>query len=169
MKTIINIIVIVIILGLGWYFYQKGLTVPAASPSTATQTNENPQGPDYTPSSDEGSMNDTGSSASAPMTATVTHSASGFSPASVTIAKGDMVTFVDESGRGMWVASDVHPSHTLYDGTSKNEHCAVGYSGAAPFDQCGIGSSYSFTFAEAGTWQYHNHVGASEVGTIIVK
>lgn len=69
----------------------------------------------------------------------------------------------------MWVASAMHPAHTGYDDTSKDQHCADGYAGAAPFDQCGSGASYSFTFAKSGTWGYHDHRNASAHGTIIVQ
>ena len=96
-------------------------------------------------------------------------SSSGFSPNSITIAKGDTVTWTNTGGSSMWVASAVHPSHTSYDGTSKSEHCAAGYSGVTPFDQCGSGTSYSFTFNETGTWNYHNHLNPSETGIVVVK
>ncbi|MES2006681.1 MAG: plastocyanin/azurin family copper-binding protein, partial [Patescibacteria group bacterium] len=100
-------------------------------------------------------------------TVTVTYSAStGFSPKSVTVNKGDTIKFVSENGQ-MWVAGDEHPSHTEYDGTSRQEHCATVPS--ASFDQCSSGTSYSFTFTKAGTFDYHNHVASSQVGVVIVK
>jgi len=105
----------------------------------------------------------------APMSATVTYDGSSFSPASVTIAKGGTVNFVDSAGSSMWVASGQHPTHTTYDGTSESVHCAAGYSGAAPFDQCGTGASYSFTFTKVETWGYHDHRNASAHGTVIVQ
>ena len=69
----------------------------------------------------------------------------------------------------MWIGSNVHPTHTDYDGTSRTTHCAPGYSGPAPFDQCGTGTTYSFTFTKAGTYQYHNHVASQNTGTVVVK
>ena len=46
--------------------------------------------------------------------AVVTYTASGFSPTTVTISKGESVTWKNESNRRMWVASAVHPTHTIY-------------------------------------------------------
>ena len=105
----------------------------------------------------------------APTNATVTYTANGFSPATVTIAKGGTVAFVDQSGAPMYVASDPHPNHNGYDGNSRATHCAPGYSGAKPLDQCAPGSSFSFTFTKTGSWGYHNHVNEADGGTIVVQ
>ena len=67
----------------------------------------------------------------------------------------------------MWVASDEHPTHEEYDGTSLQEHCAQGTSDV--FDQCGAGGTYSFTFEKVGEWSFHNHEQAADGGTIIVN
>jgi plastocyanin len=69
----------------------------------------------------------------------------------------------------MWVASAMHPAHVVYDGTTKDAHCAAGYTGPVPFDQCASGTSYSFTFTKAGEWKYHNHVNASQFGSVTVQ
>ena len=98
---------------------------------------------------------------------TIRYNGSGFSPSSITIAKGDIVTFVNESNKNMWVASAIHPSHKVYDGTTLNEHCSGGASNPA-FDQCGMGNSYSFIFDKTGNWKYHNHVRAGDIGAIVV-
>lgn len=100
-------------------------------------------------------------------TVTITYDGKAFTPAQVTIQKGDTVTFVDAGGN-MWVASGPHPAHTGYDGTSRTAHCVGGYTGPAAFDQCTPGSSYSFTFDKVGTWPYHDHANASAFGKIIV-
>ncbi len=103
--------------------------------------------------------------------ATITLTDSGFSPSSITVKKGQAVTWVNESTQAMWVASAPHPAHTGYDGASLNEHCAAGYAGPAPFDECAeaqTGGSYTFTFDKAGTWKYHNHLRVEETGTVIV-
>jgi hypothetical protein len=68
----------------------------------------------------------------------------------------------------MWVASAPHPAHTGYDGTSRTTHCAPGYSGAAPLDECMASASYSFTFDKVGTWPYHDHNNASAFGKVVV-
>jgi plastocyanin len=97
---------------------------------------------------------------------TVHYTDTGFSPATLTIKKGTVVTFLNQSDREMWVATDEHPSHTGYAGTSRSEHCAAG--GTTAFDQCARGNVYSFTFDKAGTWDYHDHVNAQFGGTVVV-
>jgi plastocyanin len=105
-----------------------------------------------------------------PKTITVTYSDTGFSPNSVTIKKGDTVVFNNTStGRPMWVGADEHPGHEGYDTTSRSTHCAAGYAGAKPFDQCAVGSSYRFTFAKSGSFDYHNHTSAQFGGTVVVQ
>lgn len=97
-------------------------------------------------------------------THTVTYSQGGFSPQQLTIQRCDTVRW-ESQGPDMWVASDVHPTHTQYDGTSVNEHCP---NGGDVFDQCSSGQSYSFTFQKTGEWGYHNHVRAAHTGTVVV-
>jgi len=104
----------------------------------------------------------------APVSAyTVRLTDAGFSPASLTVPVGATVTFVNEGTEEMWLAGDEHPTHTGYDGTSKDEHCDEGVSSS--FDQCGVSTTYSFTFNKAGTWGYHNHRDSDIKGTIIVE
>lgn len=98
---------------------------------------------------------------------TVTYTASGFSPERVTIEQGETVTWVNEGGPGMWVATDVHPSHSEYDGTSLRQHCQDGSSDT--FDACQTTQEYSFTFEKNGTFPYHNHRQAGHVGTVVVE
>lgn len=116
-------------------------------------------------------------SVSASPTATTTNSANtitltsnGFEPQTLTVKVGTTVTWVDKSGDPMWIASGVHPIHSLYDGTSLSEHCAAGYTGPTPFDECsGSTNNYSFTFTKKGTFPYHDHLNISETGTIVVE
>ncbi|MDB5245034.1 MAG: hypothetical protein JWN90_139 [Parcubacteria group bacterium] len=102
----------------------------------------------------------------------ISYTDSGFSPANVTIAEGTTVTWSNTSSRPMWIASGNHPNHTVYDGTSTNQHCVSGApTSATVFDECAAipsGGSYSFTFTKAGSWSYHNHVHASDMGTVVV-
>lgn len=104
----------------------------------------------------------------APMTASVTYTGTAYTPSTVTIKKGGTVTFTSATPN-MWVASAQHPTHSAYSGTSRAEHCAASYSGAAPFDQCTQGSSFSFKFDKTGTFPYHDHVNASVFGKVIVE
>lgn len=126
-----------------------------------------------------GTMVDTGTQSSpatnnaettVPKIVTVTYTNAGFSPKTVTINKADTVIFIAGAGSdSMWVASDPHPAHPKYDGTTRAEHCAVGYSGSAPFDQCSAGATFSFAFGKSGTWEYHNHKNPNDGGMVIVQ
>ncbi len=158
MKTstvVVVVIIIIAVLGAGWYFLSNS-TAPAVAP--VGQTSAVNSAPSPTPAS------------TAPMSATVTYGPNGFSPSSVTIAKGGTVTWVAQAGADeLWVASNPHPTHEGYDGTTRDQHCAAGYKGATPFDQCATGTTYSFTFNSTGTWGYHNHGNHSDTGTVIVQ
>ncbi len=93
--------------------------------------------------------------------------ANGFTPDNISIKIGDTVKFVNKSNSEMWVASADHPTHTKYSGTTRAEHCPDTANSA--FDQCAAGSEFSFTFAKAGTWGYHNHKNPRMQGTILVQ
>ncbi len=165
-KYITGIVVVIVVLVGGYFFFVKPGTAPVTNPETA--------GGNSAPleTTNPGAQNDPGLGASVGVSVgtpvTVTYTDSGFSPKSVTIKKGQSVTWVNKSSRAMWIGSASHPDHTGYDGTSRAAHCAAGYTGPAPFDECGAGTSYTFTFNEVGTWGYHNHAGAQDMGVVIV-
>jgi len=152
----LGVIVLIIILGVGgWYVFSHPVTpapvteeTPIVTESATTTEEAIPAGP-----------------------VTVMYTSTGFSPGSVSIAEGQTVKWINQSSGEMWVAAAVHPTHMAYDGTTKNAHCAVGYTGTIPFDACesvGPGESYSFTFTKADTWKYHDHVHATMFGTVVV-
>lgn len=151
------IIAIVVIVGGGllwWQSAQMPVVVMPADTSTTVGTGAASQVPANT------------DTPSASMYDGVKYDGEHFSPSEVTIKKGGTVTFNGTSK--MWVASASHPAHTGYDGTSRSEHCAPGYTSAAAFDECKSGSSYSFTFEKVGTWPYHDHMNSSAFGKITV-
>lgn len=179
MKSLIAVIVALLVIGGGWYWYTH-MMAPASVADNTTPTN-NGNGSDYTPPADSSGNAADGSSggvgadvnagvttSSTPTTATITLTSSGFSPKSVTIKKGGTITWVNQSGQAMWIASAPHPTHTGYDGTTESQHCAAGYTGAAPFDECKGANSFSFTFSKVGSWNYHNHENSSTFGTVVV-
>ncbi len=103
--------------------------VPSAAPSTdAAPTTEAPPKP---------STNSTAR--------LITITAAGFSPASVTVRKGDTVTFTNNDTEPHWPASNPHPAHTNcpnFDaghGLSNNER-------------------YSFTYGYDRSCDYHDHL-----------
>lgn len=161
------IVIGVIAGGMWWYNGFPGLTVDTTDNAN---TGTNNAGGTMLAGSGDGDPNLIGGDADpgtgAPATASVTYDGTSFTPATVTVRRGGTVTWRSEGTDRMWVASDVHPTHTTYSGTSRQEHCPDSSGNA--FDQCATGSSYSFTFDKVGTWSYHDHVNASAGGTVVV-
>ena len=93
--------------------------------------------------------------------ATITITAAGVSPKSVTVSAGQAVTFINNDNRSHEMASDPHPQH-----------------GSCPSIEGGLGSLAAGTtkvtraFANAGTCGFHDHLDDSNAalrGTIIVQ
>lgn len=152
MKSLIWVLVAVVIVGGAWYLFSRNTgSVPAPAEVSNTQSTT------------------TVPAATVP---TITYTDSGFSPASLTVPVGTTVTFVNNASDQMMVASNPHPTHQGYDGTTRAQHCVAGYTGPAPLDECTAaspGSSWTFTFTKAGTWGFHNHASPGDSGTVIVQ
>jgi plastocyanin len=93
--------------------------------------------------------------------ATVTITAAGVSPATVTVAVGQAVTFVNNDNRSHEIGSNPHPNH-----------------GTCPSIETGVSllavgqTKVTRAFANAGTCQYHDHLDDSNTrfqGTIVVQ
>ncbi len=87
----------------------------------------------------------------------------GYLPMSLTIKKGDTVTFKNDGTEASWPASAIHPTHAGYP--------TKGGCLGSTFDACkGIapGDAWSFTFDVVGSWGYHDHLNPSHFGKIIV-
>lgn len=97
----------------------------------------------------------------------VRYTSNGFEPSTIHISQGESVTWINEGNKEMWVASDIHPAHRAYDGTSIREHCNNGQSDT--FDQCSTGDRYTFTFDKPGSWAYHNHEFSGHQGKVVVE
>ena len=174
-STLVWIIVAaLVVLGGGWYFLNSQSAPAAVSESgdTASENQGANTGNGASLGVGVGVEVDAGTGGgseegTAPMTANITYSSSGFSPSTVTVKVGGTVTWTSQGGAEMWVASAQHPTHTAYSGTTLQEHCATGANDS--FDQCANGATFSFTFDKAGTWRYHNHLQSSHFGTVIVE
>jgi plastocyanin len=97
--------------------------------------------------------------------ALVEYTDEGFTPNTVTIGKGDTVRFVNNSSQPLWVASNIHPIHSVYP--EKSDQDCLGSS----FDTCRVlqaAEFWEFTFDQVGEWGYHNHVRAQDEGVIAV-
>ena len=85
----------------------------------------------------------------------ITYTDSGFSPAQISVKVGDTVTFKNDSATSVQVNSSPHPAHTQFPELNVGSIAA--------------GESKSVTFTTAGTKKYHNHLDASQSGTIVVE
>jgi len=169
-KSIVAIVILAVVLMGGYFLFLRGTPQPAPSVSqpsnrqTVTQPPASemsvPEQPSQQPPASQGQVVKEN---------VVVYTNSGYSPNTLTIKKGETVTFKNQSSRSMWPASAVHPTHQVYSGTSLSEHCPD-KTGTA-FDACkGFlpGQSWSFKFDKVGTWKYHDHLNPSATGTIVV-
>ncbi|MBI4117573.1 MAG: cupredoxin domain-containing protein [Parcubacteria group bacterium] len=86
-----------------------------------------------------------------------------FTPAEITVKKGDAVSFLNKTEQNLWPASGVHPTHALYPTTG-------GCLGST-FDACRAlktGEEFTFTFDIVGTWPFHDHLHPDKRGKVIV-
>ncbi len=101
---------------------------------------------------------------------TISATAEGFVPASVTVKKGTVVVFRNDGATSVWPASAMHPTHKVYPG-SDIAKCGTAEAGMM-FDACaGIapGGTWSFMFNETGTWKYHDHLNVRHFGSVTVE
>ena len=94
---------------------------------------------------------------------TIEITATGFTPAKLTINSGKTITFINKDSKSHWPASGIHPTHTLYP---ESGGCI-----GSKFDVCkGLseGETFSFTFNHKGKWPYHDHLNPSLKGSIEV-
>ena len=79
----------------------------------------------------------------------------GFSPKDVTVKAGTRIVWINKSGKTGNVSSDDHPTHRLY-----------------PFLNIGnfeSGTTRQVVVENPGKYNYHNHLNASETGTITAE
>lgn len=155
MKKLWYAVIVVAVIYLGWEFFRPRPGVMQSQTSTAGTIGTASVVDSVTGGSAAG-----GVAAPATVPAAVTYSATGFSPANVTVKKGEAVMWTNISAGGMRVAA----SEGLVAG-----NCAEG--APASFDQCtasAAGSQWSFTFNKAGTWKYHNAEKKEFGGTVTV-
>lgn len=137
-KTLITIIVALILIGAVVVVLGK-LGNKSAQPSTPAQS----------------TTNNTGGIAPKETIVNVNLTSSGFDPKTVTIKTGTRVIWLNKSGDGATVNSDVHPTHQLYPPLNLGE-----------FPN---GSSVQLVFDKVGTYKYHNHLNPAQTGTVVVE
>lgn len=79
----------------------------------------------------------------------------GFVPQNITVKAGTTMVWINKSGKAATVSSDDHPTHKLYPFLNLGEFPSS--------------SSLQVVFDKAGTYSYHNHLNASETGTVTVE
>jgi plastocyanin len=156
MLLVFGIIAAVVIVGAGFLFWNQTPTQPTQQ-TTGTEEQQI-----------TGNQKESQASTGETRTHIVEMSSTGFSPGVLKIKAGDTVIFKQIDGSKTWPASDFHPTHTIYPGSDIRK-CG---SGDKIFDSCrGLkeGESWSFTFNEKGSWNYHDHLNPKNVGTIVVE
>ena len=133
-KYVLLVILVVGLVG-GVYFLTSN------DERSTSNTNEAPTSPTSNLSDDE--------------VVVVTYTSEGFEPNNVTVKVGDTVRFKNENDKRMWVASNIHPIHSVYSEVDQ-------------FFGSGKNSSYDFTFEQLGNWEYHNHLKAVRRGVVNV-
>lgn len=142
-RKIAIVVVALAIVGAGVYFWMRTSNTPA------TQTTPN--------NSSAETSNDADSPATETQTvsATITYSDSGFAPETVTVKSGQTIAIKNESSTDVQFDSDPHPIHTT------NEELNV--------EIIEPGQVKTFTVTKSGTFGYHNHLNASQTGTIVIE
>lgn len=181
-KNIILILLILLVLGLLGVLYLSAQDYTVSD--TATTTGDEATVPEETPSDENAAPpSATGSAAPtetkstpapAPVVTTipqsdasdisldqsmviVTYTDSGFIPPVVEVRAGNSVTFINSSGKPMWITSEVLP------GSETEFYPGFGQGKSVP-----KGGTYTFNFTQVGTWGYKNLNFEKHVGTISV-
>lgn len=90
-----------------------------------------------------------------PDSATITFTDDGFLPSTLTVKAGTEVTVKNDSSRSVQFSSDNHPTHT--------KQSELNLAVLEP------GESATFTPTQTGAWGFHDHLNASETGTLTVE
>lgn len=145
--VVIYIVIGAIVYGLLYFFvfakkggYNYNQTGPSQQPTTQQQVTARPTSGAQTANQQEN---------------TVTLTQNGFSPATLTVKAGTTVTWVNKSGTDATVNSNPHPIHTAYLPLNLGNFSD--------------GATLSLSFDKPGTYGYHNHLDASQKGTIVVQ
>ncbi len=146
MRNVIIILVIAIVAFFVWKFIPRSETA-VYNPNIITETGSE-QAANNTPKMEDGTLPTS--------TNTVTYDGTAFNPAIVSVKQGDSITFINNSTGGMSVASDPHPSHSIYPEFDQYKTSSKGQ------------KTFTFVFDKVGTWGFHNHLNSSAVGSVTV-
>ncbi|PIR41586.1 MAG: hypothetical protein COV31_00555 [Candidatus Yanofskybacteria bacterium CG10_big_fil_rev_8_21_14_0_10_46_23] len=163
MKTAIIIITIVVLIVIGLFLFRSGSNPEDINDNQEEEMIEESPSPSLSPTitPEEDGKGEV---------STIVYSDSGFSPRTLEVERGTTVIFKNNSSQNFWPASAVHPIHSAYPNSSLS-FCGTARAINA-FDACqgiAVGGEFSFVFNEIGTWAYHDHLEARQVGTIIIR
>lgn len=102
----------------------------------------------------------------------VVYTNAGFEPSTLSVASGTTVLWTNDSDKLLWVASNPHPSHTNLPGFDEGgiEGTPDVVGGVIPVAYAHSRASiYRYTFLEAGSWAYHNHLVPTDRGIVVVE
>lgn len=145
----IILVIFIAIVGI-FYFIKKTTSISLSSPQTIIPTSTSAP----TPTSAYRGTQDL-KQQTPRATSTITLTAKGFSPQTLTIKAGTLVIWVNNSGSQATVNSDPHPTHTAYPPLN--------------LGQFNDGDSLQLLFNKPGRYGYHNHFDATQTGVIIVQ
>lgn len=144
-RGLITTLVVAVLLIGGYGVYRTtAQTVPTSTPSSTILPAQTPAEV-VAPSSPAASTSAT----------IVSVNNNGFSPQSVTVKVGGLVTWTNTDSTVHNVSSANHPTHLIYPTLNLGE--------IKP------GTSVSLTFPTAGTYKYHNHIYPKLFGTVVVE
>jgi plastocyanin len=86
---------------------------------------------------------------------TIVRTNDGYEPSEVTIKKGDIILWTNESDEYHWPASDLHPTHGVYPEFD-------------PLTPLAPAEDWKFQFNQVGDWKFHDHIRANKLGTVTV-
>lgn len=152
MKNALLVAVLVVIVAIaGYYIFGRPAVAPVPAPTPALTPP-----PAFTPA-----PGPTPTQVPAPTptpqgrTFTISMTAEGFSPQSLTIKMGDRVVFRNDDTKSRWPASAIHPTHQV----------CPGFDALRPMASA---ESYSHTFTQAKECPFHDHLTPSLRGKITV-
>ncbi len=164
-KKIAILVVILLVLGVGFYVYnRKEAQAPVGDSNSQTEDNNSGEivddttNPTSTPTTPDPKPNaDNGGETPAPdiQVVEVNFDSTSFTPSTVTVHQNDYVFFKNSSTGNFWPASNPHPTHTIYPEFDADKAIAPG----------GV---FKFQFTKIGTWGYHDHFHPKSGGTVIV-
>ena len=142
-KLILAIVFVAVIVAVALVVNNKNDSSDKNSSSTATTSEDS----ENSTSSDE--------TTSSSVAVTITYDGNSFSSTADTMKAGETVKVINSSNKALDFDSDPHPAHT------DNRELNLG--DIAP------GESRTFVIDKTATWGYHNHLDASQNGSITVE